>query len=151
MRQRGIMRLLFCYGFQNQFGRVCVKSISLHGNLRLYVSTINKKNDKKNPRCEWREISFMCDLPIFNSHSFSYEFENLLNSIWGNDLSYFSLLIKLFGHFNLSILRISFHFKWELFVNAKNVVVFFVVLCGANETSEFSFDVGSSSSILFLV
>ena len=61
------------------------------------------------------------------------------------------MLIKLFGHFNLSILRISSHFKWEFFVNAKNVVVFFVVLCGANETSEFSFGGGSSSSILFLV
>ena len=72
-----------------------------------------------------------------------------LNSICRKDLSFFSLLIKLFGHFNLSILRISSHFKWEFFVNAKNVVVFFVVLCGANETSEFSFGEGSSS-ILFL-
>ena len=36
-------------------------------------------------------------------------------------------------------------------MNAKNVVVFFVVLCEANETSEFSFGGGSSSSILFLV
>ena len=151
MRQRDIMRLLFCYGFQNQFGRVCVKSISLHGNLRLYVSTINKKNDKKKPWSEWREISLMCDLLIFSSRNFSYEFENLLNYFWGNDLSFFLLLIKLSGHFNLSILRISFNFKWEFFVNAKNVVVFFVVLCGANETSEFSFDLGSSSSILFLV
>ena len=35
-------------------------------------------------------------------------------------------------------------------MNAKNVVVFFVVLCGANKTSEFSFGEGSSSSILFL-
>ena len=73
-----------------------------------------------------------------------------LNYIWGKDLSFFLLLIKLFGHFNLSILRIFSHFKWEFFVNAKNVVVFFVVLCGANKTSEFSFGEGSSSSILFL-
>ena len=36
-------------------------------------------------------------------------------------------------------------------MNAKNVVVFFVVLCGANETSEFSFGGGSSSGILLLV
>ena len=36
-------------------------------------------------------------------------------------------------------------------MNVKNVVVFFVVLCGANETSEFSFGEGSSSSISFLV
>ena len=92
----------------------------------------------------------MCDLLIFSSRSFSYEFGNLLNYFWGNDLSFFSLLIKLFGHFNLSILRISSHFKWEFFVNAKNVVVFFVVLCGANETAEFSLGEGSSSSILFL-
>ena len=60
------------------------------------------------------------------------------------------MLIKLFGHFNLSILRISSHCKWEFFVNVKNVV-FLVVLCGANETSEFSLGGGSSGSILFLV
>ena len=39
----------------------------------------------------------------------------------------------------------------RVFVNTKNVVVFSVVLCGANETSEFSLGGGSSSSILFLV
>ena len=36
-------------------------------------------------------------------------------------------------------------------MNTKNVVIFSVVLCGANETSEFSLGVGSSSSVLFLV
>ena len=36
-------------------------------------------------------------------------------------------------------------------MNAKNVAVFFVVLCGANETSDFSFGGESSSSILFSV
>ena len=36
-------------------------------------------------------------------------------------------------------------------MNTKNVVVFSVVLCGANETSEFSLGGGSSSSISFLV
>ena len=36
-------------------------------------------------------------------------------------------------------------------VNVKNVVVFYVVLCGANETSEFSLGERSSSKILFLV
>ena len=92
----------------------------------------------------------MCDLPISSGGSFSYKFENLLNYFWGNDLSFSSLLIKLFGHFNLSILRISSHFKSEFFVNAKNVVVFFVVLCGANETSEFSFGEGSGCSFLLL-
>ena len=61
------------------------------------------------------------------------------------------MLIKLLGHFNISILRISAHFKSEFFVNTKNVVGFFVVLCGANETSEFSLDGGSSSTTLFLV
>ena len=76
------------------------------------------------------EISFMCDLLIFSSRRFSYEFGNLSNCFWGHDLSLFALLRKLFGHFNLSILRISSHVKWEFFVNAKNVVVFFVVLCG---------------------
>ena len=35
-------------------------------------------------------------------------------------------------------------------MNTKNVVVFSVVLCGANET-EFSLGGGSSTSILFLV
>ena len=35
-------------------------------------------------------------------------------------------------------------------MNVKNVV-FLVVLCGANETSEFSLGGGSSGSILFLV
>ena len=90
------------------------------------------------------------DLLIFSSHSFSHEFENLLNYFWGKDLSFFSLLIKLFGHFNLSVLRSSSHFKWEFFANAENVVVFFVVLHGANETSKLSFGERSSSSILFL-
>ena len=93
----------------------------------------------------------MCDLLIFRSRSFSYEFRNLLNYFWGNDLSLFSLLIKLSGHFNLSILRISAHFKWEFFVNNGNVVVFSVVLCGANETLEFSLGGGSSSITFFLV
>ena len=72
-----------------------------------------QENDKKKPWCEWKGISFMCDLLIFSSLSFSYEFGNLLNYFWGDDLSFFSLLIKLFEHFNLSILRISSHFKWE--------------------------------------
>ena len=36
-------------------------------------------------------------------------------------------------------------------MNTKNVVVFSVVLCGANAISEFSLGGGSSSSILFLV
>ena len=93
----------------------------------------------------------MCDLLIFSDRSFSYEFGNLLNYFWGIDLSFFSLLIKLFGHFNLSILRISAHFKLDFFVNTENVVVFSVVLCGANATSEFSLGGGSSSSTLFLV
>ena len=92
----------------------------------------------------------MCNLLIFSSRGFSYELGNLLNYFWGNDLSLFSLLIKLFGHFNLSILRIFSNFKW-VFVNTKNAVAFSVVLCGANETSEFSLGGESSSSILFLV
>ena len=85
------------------------------------------------------------------SRSFSYEFGNLLNYFWGNDLSFFSLLIKLLGQFNLSILRIFSHFKWQFFVNTKNVVIFSVILGGENETSEFSMGGGFSSSILFLV
>ena len=36
-------------------------------------------------------------------------------------------------------------------MDTKNAVVFSVVLCGANETSEFSLGGGSSSGILFLV
>ena len=36
-------------------------------------------------------------------------------------------------------------------MNTKNVVVFCIVLCGANKTSEFSLGGGSSSSTLFLV
>ena len=97
-----------------------------------------------------KTVSFMCDLLIFSSRSFSYEFGNLLNYFWGNDLSFFSLLIKLFGHVNLTILRISSHFKRKFFVNTKNVVVLSVVLCGTNETSEFPLGGGSRSSILFL-
>ena len=85
------------------------------------------------------------------NRSFSYEFQNLWNYFWGNDLSFFSLLIKLFGQFNLSILIVFSHFKWEFFVNTKNVVIFSVILGGENETSEFSIGGGSSSSILFLV
>ena len=60
-----------------------------------------------------KSISFICDLLIFNSRSFSYEFGNLLNYFWRNDLSFFPLPIKLFGHLNLSILRISSCFKWQ--------------------------------------
>ena len=41
----------------------------------------------------------------------TYEFGYLLNYFLGNDLNFCSLLIKLFGHFNLSVLRISSHFK----------------------------------------
>ena len=36
-------------------------------------------------------------------------------------------------------------------MNTKNVVVFSIVLCGTNKTSEFSLGGGSSSSNLFLV
>ena len=96
---RGKMRQLSYYEFENQRGRQP-------------VCEIYKKNDKKKPWLEWKRISFMCDLLIFSSSSFSYEFGNILNYFWGNDLSFFSLLIKLFGHFNLSILKISTHFKW---------------------------------------
>ena len=105
------MRQLACYVFQNQFWRVSMKSILLHGNLSLYFSTTNKKNDKKKPWCKWRRISFMWDFLIFSNRSFSYEFGNLLNYFWGNDLSFFSMLIKLFGHFNLSILKRE-SFSW---------------------------------------
>ena len=92
----------------------------------------------------------MCHLLIFSGRSFSYEFGNLLDFFTGNNLSFFSLLIKPFGHCNLLFLRISSHFKLNFLVNSKNVVVFFV-LCGANDTLELSFSEGSSSSILFLV
>ena len=44
--------------------------------------------------------------------AFLFEFENLLNYLWRKDLSFFSLLIKLSGLFNLSILRISSPFIW---------------------------------------
>ena len=36
-------------------------------------------------------------------------------------------------------------------MNTKNVVVFSIVLCGVNETSEFSLGGGSTGSTLFLV
>ena len=39
----------------------------------------------------------------------------------------------------------------RVFGKCQNVVVFYVVLCGANETSEFSLGGGSSSRILFSV
>ena len=104
--------------------------------LEIILLNHQKKNDKKKPWCEWKRISFMWDLLIFSNRSCSYEFGNLLNYFWGNDSSFFSLLTKRFGHFNLLTLKISSHFKWEFFMNAKNVVVFFVILCGANETSD---------------
>ena len=44
------------------------------------------------------------------------------------------LLMKLFWHFNLSILRMFFILIREFLVNAKNMVLFSVVLGGANET-----------------
>ena len=93
----------------------------------------------------------MCALLIFSSCIFSYESGNLLSYFWGNNLCFFSLLIKLFGRFNLSILIIFSHFKWEFLENVKNVVVFSVVLYGANKTSEISLGGGSNSNILLLV
>ena len=39
----------------------------------------------------------------------------------------------------------------RVFVNTKGLVVFSVVLCGTNETSEFSLAKGSGSVTLFLV
>ena len=74
---------------------------------------------------------------------------SLKSYFWGNDC-FFLFLMKRFGHFNLSILWSSFHFKWEFLVNTKTVVIFSVVLCEANETSEFSLGEWSSS-MLFLV
>ena len=68
-----------------------------------------------------------------------------IHYFWGNDLSFFSFQIKNFGHFNLSILRISSNFKWEFSWIPGNVVVFSI---GANETSEFSLGGGFSSSTL---
>ena len=63
-----------------------------------------------------KRVFFMRDLLVFSSRSFSYEFGNLLYYFCKNDLSFFPLLIKLFEHFNLSILRISSHlsksFSW---------------------------------------
>ena len=51
-------------------------------------------------------------LLIFSSRSFSYEIlGNSLSYFWRNDFCFFLLLIRLFGHFNLSISRISSHFK----------------------------------------
>ena len=91
-----------------------------------------QESGQKKSWCEWKGISFMCDLPILSGSRFSYEFRNFLNYFWGNDLSFVSLLIKLFGYFNLSVLRISSHFKWEFFMNTKNVEVLSVALCGAN-------------------
>ena len=71
------------------------------------------------------------DMLIFSSHSFFMSLEIYFRE---NDFCFISLLIKLFGHFSLSTLRISGHFKWEILVNVKNVVVFSVVLCEANKT-----------------
>ena len=88
---------------------------------------------------------------IFSSYNFSYKFGKLLSYFWGNDLSVFLLLIKLFGHFNPSILRISSQCKWEFLVNAQNVVVFSVVLCGANQKLEFSLGEGFSSISMLLL
>ena len=51
-------------------------------------------------------------LVIFSSRNFSCEFGNSLSYFWGNDFCFFLLLVRLFGNFNLSILKISSHFKW---------------------------------------
>ena len=75
---------------------------------------------------------------------------SLKSYFWGNDC-FFLFLMKRFGHFNLSILWSSFHFKWAFLVNAKTVVIFSVVLCEANEISEFSLGEWSSSIMLFSV
>lgn len=75
---------------------------------------------------------------------------SLKSYFWGNDC-FFLFLMKRFGHFNLSILWSSFHFKWAFLVNTKTVVIFSVVLCEANEISEFSLGEWSSSIMLFSV
>ena len=68
------------------------------------------------------------DLLIFSSHSFSHEFENLLNYFWGKDLSFFSLLIKLFGHFNLSVLRVLLTLS-ESFLRMPKTWWYFLLFC----------------------
>ena len=82
--------------------------------------------------------------------AFLFEFGNLLNYLWRKDLSFFSLLIKLSGLFNLSILRIFSPSKWEFFVNGKNMVIFFVVFCRANDTSEYTSEYLFGKVVFFL-
>ena len=112
MRQRGIMRRLPCYWVPESIRtRVCEIYIVSR---KLEAIPLNHQQEKwQKESIMWiKNISFICDLLIFSSRSFSYEFGNLLNYFWGNDLSFFSLLITLIGHFNLSILIISSHCKW---------------------------------------
>ena len=117
-----------------------------------------KKDKKKKPWCEWKKEAMMwmkrnifhAWSASFSSCSFSYKFGNSLNYFCANDLS-FTVQIKPSGHFNLSTFRICSQLKWKFFMNTQNVVVFSIVLCGVNETSEFSLGGGSPGSILFLV
>ena len=70
----------------------------------------------------------MCDLLIFSSHSFLYGFENFLNYYSGNDLSFFSLLIKLFGHLNRSILIffLSLSYNFHEYQKCGGILCYFV-------------------------
>ena len=88
----------------------------------------------------------------FSFHSFSCEFGNLLIYFWGNDFCFFLLLIKFFGHFDLSILKISSYYKREFLVNAENLVLFPSVLLFVEQMRHYiSVGEASSSFVLFLV
>ena len=78
MRERGRMRQLSFYGFSNQIGRESLKSIFFTETWGYTFKPPTRKMTKT-PLCEWKRISFMCDLLIFSSRSLSYEFRNLLN------------------------------------------------------------------------
>ena len=97
------------------------------------------------------KLYFWCEFCLFLvAASFLMSLE-IYCVIFEEIICFFLLLITLLERFNLSILRISSHFEREFLVNTKNVVVFSLVLCGANETPEFPLCERSSSSMLFLV
>ena len=128
---------------------------------KIYISSreleailLNHKQEKyQKEAIMWIKIDILYALYallIFSSRSFSYEFGNLLKHFWRNDFCFFLFLIRLFGHFNISISRIFSHFKWEFLVSAINVEIFSVVSVGQMRHHNFHW-VKDLIVVLFLV
>ena len=114
MRQRGIMRQLSCYEFQNQRGRESVKSLLLHESLRLYFK-ITKKMTKRSHGMNGKGY-LSCAICLFLvATAFLISLEIYWIIFKGNDLGFFSLLIKLFEHSNSKMWWYSLFFSvWQM-------------------------------------